>query len=158
MRVILQRVSSASVTIDGETVGKIGKGFLLLFGACREDPEEAVDLLAKKCAMMRVFEDGEGKMNLSLADVGGRVLIVPNFTLYANCRKGNRPSFTGAEEPERASNLLDLFIDKMKGYGVGIETGKFGADMKVALVNDGPVTIVLDSRELEKSRSEGGSL
>ena len=148
MRALIQRVTSASVTIDGRTVGAIDKGFLILLGVAPEDDEATADKVARKAAAMRVFEDEAGKMNRALADVGGKALIVSQFTLYADCRKGNRPSFTGACEPVRASALYDYFCDAVAALGVPVERGVFGADMAVSLVNDGPVTILLDSREL----------
>ena len=150
MRLLLQRVISSSVTVDGETVGKSGKGYMILFGAAPEDSEAAADALARKVAALRVFEDGNGKMNLSIADVGGSVLCVSQFTLYADCRKGNRPSFTGACPPVRANELYEYFCNALRSLGVPTETGIFGADMKVSLVNDGPVTIMLDSDQIVK--------
>ncbi|MBQ3673674.1 MAG: D-tyrosyl-tRNA(Tyr) deacylase [Paludibacteraceae bacterium] len=149
MRVVLQRCSRAEVRIDGAVVGKIGKGFLLLVGVVDGDQKSDADLLARKVAQMRVFEDAEGKMNLALQDVDGAVLSISQFTLYADCRKGNRPSFIRAARPEIASPLYDYFNQVLREtYGLQVETGRFGADMKVDFVNDGPVTIILDSAEL----------
>ncbi len=149
MRVVLQRCSRAEVRIDGETVGKIGRGFLLLVGITDGDTKVQADLIAKKAAQMRVFEDAEGKMNLSLNDVDGAILSISQFTLYADCKKGNRPSFIRAARPETAEPLYDYFNERLRTeYGLQVETGRFGADMKVDFINDGPVTILLDSAEL----------
>ncbi|MBQ3717187.1 MAG: D-tyrosyl-tRNA(Tyr) deacylase [Paludibacteraceae bacterium] len=149
MRVVIQRCSRAEVRIDGKTVGQIGKGFLLLVGVTDGDTEVQADLLAKKVAQMRVFEDAEGKMNLGLKDVDGAILSISQFTLYADCKKGNRPSFIRAARPEIAEPLYDYFNEKLRTeYGLHVETGRFGADMKVDFINDGPVTILLDTEEL----------
>ena len=149
MRVVVQRCSRAEVRIDGATVGKIGQGYMLLVGISESDTEAEAEVIAKKIAQLRVFEDGEGKMNLSIRDVGGAILSISQFTLYADCRKGNRPSFIRAARPEHASPLYDYFNETLrKTYGLTVETGRFGADMKVDFVNDGPVTILLDSEEL----------
>lgn len=146
MRVILQRTQRAEVRIDGETVGKIGKGFMLLVGVTHSDTKADADWIAKKVAGMRVFEDSEGKMNLALKDVGGEILSISQFTLYADCIKGNRPSFINAARPETAEPLYDYFNQQLRDtYGLHVETGRFGADMKVDFINDGPVTIILDS-------------
>lgn len=148
MRVIVQRTSRAEVRIDGEVVGRIGKGFMLLVGVTDGDTQADADYLAGKVARMRVFEDAEGKMNLALADVAGEVLSISQFTLYADCRKGNRPSFIRAARPETAEPLYDYFNRVLREqYGLNVATGRFGADMKVDFVNDGPVTIILDSAE-----------
>lgn len=145
MRVVLQRCSRAEVRIDGQVVGKIGCGFMLLVGFCHEDTPADVEFLAKKVAGMRVFEDAEGKMNLSLADVSGEILSISQFTLYGDARKGNRPSFIHAARPDVAEPLYDLFNKILREqYGLHVETGIFGADMKVDFVNDGPVTILLE--------------
>lgn len=145
MRVVVQRCSRAEVRIDGQVVGKIGCGFMLLVGFCHEDTPAEVEFLAKKVAGMRVFEDGEGKMNLSLADVSGEILSISQFTLYGDARKGNRPSFIHAARPDVAEPLYDLFNKILcEQYGLHVETGSFGADMKVDFVNDGPVTILLE--------------
>lgn len=155
MRAIIQRVSHASVTIDGAVNGEIGQGFLVLFGAGEGDTRAEAELLAKKTAGMRIFCDGNGKMNLSLADIGGSVLVISQFTLYADCRRGNRPSFTGAAQPDLANELYEYFVRLLREeHGIpDVQTGEFGADMKVELLNDGPVTIILDSEELTRSRS-----
>lgn len=149
MRVVVQRCSRAEVRIDGQTVGQVGRGFLLLVGVTDGDSEAQADLLAKKVAQMRVFEDAEGKMNLALKDVDGAILSISQFTLYADCKKGNRPSFIRAARPETAAPLYDYFNARLRSeYGLQVETGRFGADMKVDFINDGPVTILLDSAEL----------
>lgn len=146
MRVILQRTQRAEVRIDGEVVGKIGKGFMLLVGVTHGDTKADADWIAKKVAGMRVFEDSEGKMNLALKDVEGEILSISQFTLYADCVKGNRPSFINAARPETAEPLYDYFNQQLaETYGLHVETGRFGADMKVDFINDGPVTIILDS-------------
>ncbi len=153
MRAVIQRVTSASVSVDGKIVGAIEKGFLVLLGVGGGDSEEDSLILAKKISQMRVFEDNDGKMNRSLADIDGKILAISNFTLLADCRRGNRPDFFGAEKPERASFLYEKFIDDLDSLtGKITERGIFGADMKLSLVNDGPVTIVLNSEELKKSR------
>ena len=150
MRVVVQRCSRAEVRIDNTQVGSIRQGFMLLVGITDTDTQADADLLAKKIAQLRVFEDAEGKMNLSLRDIGGAVLSISQFTLYADCRKGNRPSFIRAARPEQASPLYDYFNDTLRTmYGLQVETGRFGADMKVDFINDGPVTILLDSSELK---------
>ena len=149
MRIVVQRCSRAEVRIGGQVVGRIGKGFMVLVGITDGDTRADADLLAKKVAQMRVFEDAEGKMNLALKDVDGAILSISQFTLYADCKKGNRPSFIRAARPEMAEPLYDYFNDVLRTqYGLQVETGRFGADMKVDFVNDGPVTIVLDSTEL----------
>lgn len=147
MIVIVQRTSGAEVRIDGNLVGKIGQGFMLLVGITHTDTQEDADYLAKKVAQMRIFEDSEGKMNLGLKDVDGEVLSISQFTLYADCRKGNRPSFIDAARPDLAEPLYHYFNQVLhEQYGLHVETGRFGADMKVDFVNDGPVTIILDSK------------
>ena len=148
MRAVLQRVRSASVSIGGEAVGKIGKGFLVLLGISPEDTEREGDFLLDKLLGLRVFEDGDGKMNRSLLDCGGALLVVSQFTLYADCRKGRRPSFTGAARPETAVPLYERFLALAREAGVRTECGEFGADMLVSLENDGPVTILLDTDEI----------
>ncbi|MBO6051853.1 MAG: D-tyrosyl-tRNA(Tyr) deacylase [Bacteroidales bacterium] len=146
MKIVLQRCSRAEVRIDGETVGRIGTGFVILVGITHSDTREDADFLAKKVAGMRVFEDAEGKMNLSLAEVGGRILSISQFTLYGNARKGNRPSFIEAARPEVAEPLYNYFNQVLREqYGLHVETGRFGANMQVDFVNDGPVTIIVDS-------------
>ena len=142
---VVQRCSRAEVRINGQVVGKIGRGFMLLVGFCHEDTPAEVEFLAKKVAGMRVFEDAEGKMNLSLADVSGEILSISQFTLYGDARKGNRPSFIHAARPDVAEPLYDLFNNILREqYGLHVVTGIFGADMKVDFVNDGPVTILLE--------------
>lgn len=149
MRVVVQRCSRAQVRIDGISVGQIDKGFMLLVGVTDTDTRSDADLLAKKIAQLRVFEDAAGKMNLALSDVGGAILSISQFTLFADCRKGNRPSFIRAARPEIAEPLYDYFNDVLrKQYNIHVETGRFGADMKVDFINDGPVTILLDTDEL----------
>ena len=149
MRVVVQRCSRAEVRIDGITVGQIGKGFMLLVGVTDTDTTEQADVLAKKIAQLRVFEDAEGKMNLAIGEVGGAILSISQFTLYADCRKGNRPSFIRAARPETAAPLYDYFNATLRErYNLHVETGRFGADMKVDFINDGPVTILLDTDEL----------
>lgn len=149
MKVVLQRCSRAEVRIDGEIAGRIGRGFMLLVGITDGDTIQEADLLAKKVAQMRVFEDAEGKMNLGIKEVNGAILSISQFTLYADCKKGNRPSFIRAARPETAEPLYDYFNERLRTeYGLQVETGRFGADMKVEFINDGPVTILLDSTEL----------
>ena len=147
MRAVVQRVSEASVTVDGRTVGAIGRGFLVLLGVTHVDGEAEAVWLARKIAGLRIFEDEAGKFNRSLADVDGAVLVVSQFTLYGDARKGRRPSFTEAARPEHAGPLCDLFVDLLRAEGVAVETGIFGAMMAVHLVNDGPVTLLLDTAE-----------
>ena len=149
MRIVVQRCTRAEVRIAGTVVGRIGQGFMLLVGITDTDTIADADLLAKKIAQLRVFEDPDGKMNLALADVGGAILSISQFTLYADCRKGNRPSFIRAARPEQASPLYDYFNQTLRTtYGLTVQTGRFGADMQVDFVNDGPVTILLDTAEL----------
>ena len=148
MRAVLTRVKSASVTIDGEVVGKIGQGFLILLGVGPEDTEQKCRYLAEKALGLRVFEDENGKMNLSLADVGGSVLVVSQFTLYGNCRKGRRPSFVEAAGPELGNRLYEQFLQDCADLGFAPQHGRFGADMQVESVNDGPVTLILDTDTL----------
>lgn len=144
MRVVLQRVSSASVTIEGRAVGSIGRGFLVLVGFSPTDSDEQLDWMADKIAGLRLFADAEGRMNRSLGNVGGAVLVVSQFTLYGDARKGRRPSFTDAAPPELAEPLYERFAGALRERGVAVETGEFGAMMDVALVNDGPVTLILE--------------
>ena len=148
MRAVLTRVKSASVTIDGQVVGKIGQGFLILLGVGPEDTEKQCRYLAEKALGLRVFEDENGKMNLGLADVGGQVLVVSQFTLYGNCRKGRRPSFTDAAGPELGERLYQQFLADCASLGYEPQHGQFGADMKVESINDGPVTLILDTDQL----------
>ena len=148
MRAVLTRVKSASVTIDGQVVGKIGKGFLILLGVGPEDTAEHCRFLAQKALGLRVFEDENGKMNLGLESVGGQVLVVSQFTLYGNCRKGRRPSFTDAAPPALGEELYEQFLKECEALGYAPQHGRFGADMKVESVNDGPVTLILDTDQL----------
>lgn len=148
MRAVIQRVSEASVAIDGNIVGSIGRGFLILLGVGANDTEAQLERLWSKIYKLRIFEDEQGKTNVSLADVAGEVLVVSQFTLYANCRRGNRPSFTEAGAPDEANRLYECFVERARRDVARVETGKFGAMMDVSLVNDGPFTIVLDTDEL----------
>ncbi len=148
MRALLQRVTQASVAIDGEAVGAAGEGYLILLGVMQGDTEAQAEKLAEKTAMLRIFEDGAGKMNRSLLDIGGDALVVSQFTLCADTRKGRRPSFTNSAAPEEANRLYALYVDKLRELGVArVETGMFAAHMQVSLVNNGPVTILLDTDE-----------
>lgn len=144
MKLVVQRVKNAKVDVEGKTVGKIEKGFLVLLGVTHTDTKEIADYLVKKLCNLRVFEDENGKMNLSLKDVGGKLLIVSQFTLYADCSAGNRPSFINAAKPDFANELYEYFCERCKENGIEVEKGIFGADMKVSLLNDGPVTILLE--------------
>lgn len=144
MRVVLQRVNHAAVRIDGETVGQIQKGYLLLVGLAPEDTDEQLDWMVHKIVNLRVFEDENGKLNRALADVNGEILSISQFTLYADVKHGNRPGFSKAAKPEIAAPLYDRFNEKLRAAGVHVETGRFGADMKVELENDGPVTILYE--------------
>ena len=148
MRAVLTRVRSASVTIDGEVVGKIGKGFLILLGVGPEDTREHCRYLAQKALGLRIFEDENGKMNLGLDQIGGEVLVVSQFTLYGNCRKGRRPSFTDAAPPELGNELYEAFLQECEALGYPPQHGRFGADMQVESINDGPVTLWLDTQQL----------
>ena len=150
MKIILQRVKEASVTIEGNKVGEIGKGYLLLLGVANDDTHEIADKMIEKVSRLRVFKDSEGKTNLSINDVQGEMLVVSQFTLYADCRKGNRPSFTDAGSPDLANELYEYIKERCHGLFKKTEHGIFGADMKVSLVNDGPFTVVLDSKEIIK--------
>jgi D-tyrosyl-tRNA(Tyr) deacylase len=147
MRAVIQRVSHAQVTVESETTGAIGLGLLVLLGVSTSDSEADADYLAEKVAGLRIFEDPEGKMNLSVADVHGAILAVSQFTLYGDARKGRRPSFDTAARPEQAKQLYEYFVEKIRAAGLPCETGRFHAEMKVELVNDGPVTILLDSQK-----------
>ncbi len=146
MRALLQRVADASVTVDGEEVSRIGVGLLILLGVMSGDEEEDLGYLVEKCAKLRIFPDEEGRMNRSVQDVGGEALVVSQFTLAANTRKGRRPSFVAAADPEIARATVDRFCEGLRGLGIETSTGVFAADMKVRLLNDGPVTIWIDSR------------
>ena len=147
MRAVVQRVSSASVTVENEITGQIGRGVLVLLGIGEHDSESDVIYLAGKVAGLRIFEDAAGKMNLTLANVGGAVLAVSQFTLLGDCRKGRRPSFVAAARPEKANPLYQAFVAELRGQGLPVETGQFQAHMDVSLVNDGPVTLLLDSQK-----------
>jgi D-tyrosyl-tRNA(Tyr) deacylase len=144
MKLVIQRVKEASASINGKIIGKINKGFLVLLGISQEDTEEKIDWLVKKLINLRIMADKDGKMNLKLADVGGEILVVSQFTLFADCKKGNRPSFIAAASPEKAEKLYNLFIKKLKEEKAKIKTGEFGAMMQISLINDGPVTIILE--------------
>lgn len=148
MRFVIQRVTEASVTIDGEISGKIGKGYLVLIGVADTDTKEIADKMIRKMIGLRIFEDEQGKTNLSLADVDGGLLLVSQFTLYANCKRGNRPSFIEAGKPDMANEMYEYIIEKCRESVGEVQTGEFGADMKVQLLNDGPFTILLDSDQL----------
>lgn len=148
MKIVLQRVKHASVSIDKKVYSQIAEGLLLLVGIEDSDTDMIMEKMAKKCVELRIFEDMQGKMNLGLKDIGGEILSISQFTLYADCKKGRRPSFTGAGKPDFSSMMYDKFNEMLKGHDVNVKTGIFGADMKVELLNDGPVTIILDSKEL----------
>lgn len=148
MKFVIQRVSHASVMVEQNIIGSIGKGFLILIGIGKEDSTKEADALIRKMCNLRIFEDGDGKTNLALKDVNGEILLISQFTLYANCRKGNRPSFIEAKNPEEASQLYEYIIAECKKQLPVVQTGSFGADMKVELLNDGPFTVILDSKEL----------
>ncbi len=148
MRAVFQRVVSAYVEADGQRISQIGKGALVLVGAESGDTEKDASYIADKCVNLRVFEDEQGKMNVSIRDVSGSILLVSQFTLLGDCRKGRRPSFAHAAHPEKAEALIKTVADKIHSLGVPVQTGRFGAMMKVGLVNDGPVTLLLDSRRL----------
>ncbi|WP_448539354.1 D-aminoacyl-tRNA deacylase [Roseiflexus sp.] len=154
MRAVVQRVSQASVTVGDEVVGAIGQGLLILLGIGVGDSEAEARLLAEKTANLRIFADEEGRFNRSLLDIGGEALVVSQFTLYADTRRGRRPSFSDAAPPEIAAPLVDIFADELRRLGVAVSTGRFGAMMQVALVNDGPVTILLDSATFREPRNQ----
>lgn len=145
MRAVIQRVSQSSVLIDHEVVGEIGPGLTILIGVSQHDTRKDVEYVADKIAHLRIFEDSGGKMNLSLKDTGGAALIISQFTLLADCRKGRRPSFVQAARPEKADQLYKEFIVRMKSHGINVQTGRFGAMMQVSIINEGPVTLVIDS-------------
>ena len=155
MRAVLTRVNSASVIIDGTVVGQIGKGFLILLGVGPEDTREDCRYLAEKALSLRIFEDENGKMNLGLEEVGGQVLVVSQFTLYGNCRKGRRPSFTEAAPPDLGNALYEQFLADCAALGYPPQHGEFGADMQVSSVNDGPVTLILDTQQLLQTPRRG---
>ncbi|NLI93630.1 MAG: D-tyrosyl-tRNA(Tyr) deacylase [Peptococcaceae bacterium] len=147
MRCVVQRVSKASVRVNGDVIGRISVGFVAFIGIGSEDSREDIDWLAEKIAGLRVFEDQDGKMNLSLAEVGGEILLISQFTLFGDCRKGKRPSFSHAAPPQQAKEIFDQLVNTIKSLGIHVETGQFQADMDVELVNQGPVTILLDSKK-----------
>lgn len=148
MRFVIQRVKEASVTVDGNVIGAIGRGFMVLIGVCQEDTRETADKMIRKMINMRIFQDENDKTNLALSDVDGELLLVSQFTLYADCHKGNRPSFIKAGSPDLANEIYEYIISECRKQVPKVEKGEFGADMKVSLINDGPFTIVLDSQDL----------
>ena len=149
MKFVIQRVSKASVTVENNVIGKIDKGFLVLIGITNSDTKEVANAMIKKLINLRIFRDDQDKMNLSLKDIGGSLLLVSQFTLYADCSHGNRPGFTDAAKPGYANELYEYIISECKKHDVPVETGEFGADMKVELLNDGPVTIILNSNDIK---------
>ena len=146
MRAVIQRVKKSSVKAGNEIVGQIGKGLLVLLGVARDDTAKDADYMANKIINLRIFEDPDGKMNRSLLETGGELLVVSQFTLLADCRKGRRPSFIEAAEPQKATDLYETFVDRVREKGVKVQTGRFRAMMEVALINDGPVTLIIESR------------
>lgn len=148
MRAVIQRVKHSSVTVDGKVLGEIGNGLLVLLGVTHTDTEKEVNWMASKVKDLRIFEDAEGKMNLGLEDIKGELLVISQFTLYGNCIKGRRPGFTEAARPELAEPLYEKFLEKCRSFGIKTECGEFGADMKVGLLNDGPVTMIIDTKEI----------
>lgn len=148
MKFVIQRVTEASVTVNNKTIGEIEKGLLVLIGVADTDTEEIADKMVKKMTGLRIFEDEDGKTNLSLSDVNGSLLLISQFTLYANCKKGNRPSFIEAGKPDKANALYEYIIQKSNTIVPQVQTGQFGAEMKISLINDGPFTIILDSEQL----------
>ena len=148
MKFVVQRVTEASVAVDGKVIGQIGKGFLVLIGVSDSDTKEIADKMVKKLLGLRIFDDENDKINLSLSDVGGELLLISQFTLYANCKKGYRPSFIEAGAPDMANEMYEYIIEQAKTYCPNVQRGEFGADMKVSLTNDGPFTIVLNSQNL----------
>ncbi len=148
MKFVIQRVNEASVKVDGNIIGQINKGFLVLIGVGQDDTKEIADKMVKKLLGLRIFDDENDKINLSLTDVGGELLLISQFTLYANCKKGYRPSFIEAGAPDMANEMYEYIVKKCRQGGFHVETGEFGADMKVSLLNDGPFTIVLDSKDI----------
>lgn len=151
MRIVIQRVKRSAVTINGQEKREIGRGMCVLVGVTHADTEASADWLAEKMAGLRIFEDAEGKINLSLQDIGGEVLIVSQFSLYASCAKGRRPGFTDAAKPEHAENIYNYFVQKVKSLNLrNVQTGEFGADMEVEIINDGPLTFIIDAPEKQK--------
>ena len=149
MRLVIQRCTNASCTVDGNVVGKIDKGFMILVGFTHTDTVEEIKLLSRKIAGLRVFEDECGKLNKSIKDVNGSILAISQFTLYADCKRGNRPSFTDAMYYEKANDMFNIFVEELRQYDINVATGVFGADMKIKFTNDGPVTIILDNETLK---------
>lgn len=147
MKALIQRVTDASVTVDGEITGSIKNGLLVFLGIAKGDGDEEIKYIADKLMCLRIFSDADDKMNLSVNDIGGSLLIVSQFTLYGDCRKGRRPSFDSAMPPKEAEELYEKFVEYCRGTGINAQTGKFGADMKVSLLNDGPVTFIIESRQ-----------
>jgi len=145
MKAVVQRVTQSHVSVDGQQIGVIGRGLMVLLGVAQDDGEADADWLVDKIVGLRIFEDGHGKMNRAITDVNGRILVVSQFTLLGDCRKGRRPSFVKAAAPDKAEALYDRFVQNIRDKGIGVETGRFGAAMKVALVNDGPVTLIVSS-------------
>lgn len=154
MRAVIQRVNGASVSVDGKTVGSCGKGYLILLCVMDGDEKDDIPILSAKIAKLRIFEDENGKINKSISDVGGELLVISQFTLAANCRHGNRPDFLFAAKPDKAKEYFDIFVSDIKQYVPHTETGAFGEHMVVELVNDGPFTVILDTDELKKKKSE----
>lgn len=148
MKFVIQRVKNASVTVEDELIGEIGMGFMVLIGVAADDTKEIADKMIKKLLGMRLFSDENDKINLNLSTINGELLLISQFTLYANCKKGNRPSFVNAAKPDFANKMYEYIISECRKTNINVETGKFGADMKVDLLNDGPVTIILDSAEI----------
>ncbi len=148
MRAVIQRVKYSSVSVDGEIIGKIDKGLMVLLGVTHTDGEREIKWLAKKIKDLRIFEDGEGKMNLGLEDIKGELLVISQFTLYGECIKGRRPGFVDAAKPDIAEPLYERFLEECRSFGIKTECGKFGADMKVELLNDGPVTLIIDTKDV----------
>jgi D-tyrosyl-tRNA(Tyr) deacylase len=147
LKALIQRVTKAAVTVDGEVVGKIGQGFVVLIGIANEDSEKDIDYLVDKIAQLRIFSDADGKFNISALEIGGEMLVISQFTLLADTRKGRRPSFIGAAPPQQAEHLFNLFVERLRNTGLKVETGRFQQHMLVEIHNDGPVTIMLDSKE-----------
>ncbi|WP_278574379.1 D-aminoacyl-tRNA deacylase [Fusobacterium ulcerans] len=148
MRAVIQRVKHSSVTVNGKVLGEIGNGLLVLLGVTHTDTEKEVNWMASKVKDLRIFEDAEGKMNLRLEDIKGELLVISQFTLYGNCIKGRRPGFTDAARPDLAEPLYEKFLEKCRSFGIKTECGEFGADMKVELLNDGPVTMIIDTKDI----------